>query len=448
MRTNKILFAAFFMAVFISGCGNTHHARGGAADPIVVSGDPVVGTEDPIVVSDDSTVIADEPIVVAPDPIVIADELTVAIDDSTESSTESSDDPIVASDDSTEDFDDPTVSSTNPQDDDTNVAINKSIAATFSEAMEPSTLTTVTYVVTRPDTTQVTGAVDYDLASHIATFNPGSDLEPNTTFTVTITTGAEDLAGNALAIDTVWSFTTGTEAAQTVAQERVDLGSASHFAVLASAAITNIATSVIIGDVGLTPDAGSNISGFSDPLTCPEVTGKMYAVDATGPACIVPAQQDPVLLSNAKSDAEAAFLNATASARGTPQSISGNLNGLTLYPGLYESGSSIEISAGGFLYLDAQGDANAIFVIRSATSITTLSTSQVILTKGAKANNVFWTAGSSVTLGANSIMKGTLIAGTSLSLQTGANLEGRALNQGAAAEAVTLDSSTITVPSP
>ncbi|MDO8644939.1 MAG: ice-binding family protein [bacterium] len=230
-----------------------------------------------------------------------------------------------------------------------------------------------------------------------------------------------------------------------IAQESVPLGSSSNFAILASGAITTIATSAITGDVGLTPDAGSNISGFSVPETCPEVTGDMYAVDATGPAC---ALIDPVLLMNAKNDSESAFINARAAVRGTPVSVSGNLNGLTLYPGLYESGTSLEISPGGSLYLDAEGDVNAIFIIRSATSITTEDTSEVVLTHGAKASNVTWTAGSTVTLGTNSIMKGTLISGSSISLLTGANLEGRALNQGAAAEAITLDSSTITVPSP
>jgi hypothetical protein len=229
------------------------------------------------------------------------------------------------------------------------------------------------------------------------------------------------------------------------AQESVPLGSCSNFAILASRAITNIPASAITGDVGLTPDTGANISGFSDPSTCPEVTGNVYAVDATGPAC---ALIDPVLLANAKTDAEIAFINARAAVRGTPQAISGDLNGLTLYPGLYESGSSLEISPGGFLYLDAQGDGNAVFIIRSATSITTEATSEVVLTNGAKAANVYWTAGSAVTLGTSSIMKGTLLAGTSVSLLTGANLEGRALNQGAAAEAITLDACTITVPSP
>jgi hypothetical protein len=233
--------------------------------------------------------------------------------------------------------------------------------------------------------------------------------------------------------------------AQASAQEPVPLGASATFAVLASAEITNIPSSTRSGDVGLSPDAGSNISGFSMPTTCPEVTGTVYAVDATGPAC---ATIDPTILSDAKADAGIAFMNARAAVRGTPQAISGDLNGLTLYPGLYESGTSLEISPGGQLYLDAQGDETAVFIIRSETSITTESTSEVVLTNGAKAANVYWTAGSAVTLGTDSIMKGTFIAGTSISLFTGVDLEGRALNQGAASEAITLDSCTITVPSP
>jgi hypothetical protein len=255
------------------------------------------------------------------------------------------------------------------------------------------------------------------------------------------TQGAKDLAGNALLADQVWRFTTGAGECQSP----VALGSASNFAILASAAITNIPTSSITGDVGLTPDTGANITGFSAPLTCPEVVGRLYAVDSSGPAC---ALVDAVLLSNAKADALAAFVNATGAARGTPTPISTNLEGLTFYPGLYESLTSIDLSAGGVLTLDAQGDPNAVFVIRSATAINTLSTSQVVLSGGAKAANVFWSAGSAITLGANSVMKGSLLASTAITLQTGAQLEGRALNQGAAAAAITCDACTITVPSP
>ncbi len=336
----------------------------------------------------------------------------------------------------------PAVAATTPADGATGVAFNAPITATFSEAMDPLTLDATTFTLAN-GATAVPGAVT--CAGATAVFTPSALLDPTTVYTATVTVGARSLAGNALAGAHTWSFTTWTQAAQAVTQVLVPLGACSNFAILASAAITNIPTSSITGDIGLTPDAGANISGFSEPGTCPEVTGKVYAVDASGPACAV---VDPVRLTSAKTDAEVAFVNARAAVRGTPQAISGNLNGLTLYPGLYESGSSLEISPGGFLYLDAQGDGNAVFILRSATSITTEATSEVVLAKGAKAANVYWTAGSAVTLGTNSIMKGTIIAGTSLSLLTGANLEGRALNQGAAAEAVTLDSCTITVPAP
>ena len=336
----------------------------------------------------------------------------------------------------------PIVISTTPANGATAVAFQAPITATFSEAIDPLSVTDAT-VTLKQGENSVSGTATSVGVTVI--FTPSTSLAPTTLYTVTITTGVKGLGGTALVKDEVWSFTTWAQEAQDITQEVVPLASSSSFAILASAAITNIPTSSITGDIGLTPDAGANISGFSDPANCPEVTGKMYGVDATGPACVL---IDPVLLANAKADAEVAFINARAAARGTPQAISGNLNGLTLYPGLYETGSSLEISPGGFLYLDAQGDGNAVFIIRSATSITTEATSEVVLTNGAKAANVYWTAGSTVTLGTNSIMKGTLIAGTSLSLLTGASLEGRALNQGAAAEAITLDSCTIVVPSP
>lgn len=341
----------------------------------------------------------------------------------------------------------PTVTLVNPANLVTLVCLNKTINATFSESMDPATITTAgnyTLAPTATPGTLVNGVVAYDAQTNIASFNPVADLTGSTNYTATIKGGAsgvKDLAGNALAVDKVWTFNTGT----TLCQTPVPLGTSSNFAILASAAITDIPTSAITGDVGLTPDTGAKITGFSSPLTCPEVTGVIYAVDAAGPAC---AQINPTLIQAAKDDALVAFTYANAAARGTATAITTNLTGLTLYPGLYESLTTLDFSAGGKLYLDAQGDVNAVFILRSSTAITTLSTSEVVLTGGAKATNVFWTAGSAITLGTNSIMKGTLIAGTAITLQTGANLEGRALNQGAAAAAISLDSSTITVPLP
>jgi hypothetical protein len=217
-------------------------------------------------------------------------------------------------------------------------------------------------------------------------------------------------------------------------QMPVVLGSSSRFAILSNSAITNIPTSAITGDVGISPGARASITG----LTNPEVAGTIFAADDAVPV--------PAMLIQAKTDALNGYADAVNAVRGTPTSISGDLNGLTFTPGLYESGTTIQISAGGFLYLDAKGDSNAVFVIRSANSITTLSTSEVVLKGNAQAKNIFWSAGSAVTLGTTSIMKGTVIASTSISLLTGARLDGRALIQSASAGQVSLDHSIVVRP--
>ena len=100
----------------------------------------------------------------------------------------------------------PTVSSTSPANFATDVAINPSITATFSEAMDPTTITPTTFTVTH-GTTPIPGAVTY--VDNVAKFNPTSNLIPNTVVTARITTGVTDLAGNALAANHTWSFTTG-----------------------------------------------------------------------------------------------------------------------------------------------------------------------------------------------------------------------------------------------
>ncbi|PUE33915.1 Ig-like domain-containing protein [Limnohabitans sp. Jir72] len=340
----------------------------------------------------------------------------------------------------------PTVTLTNPVDAGIAVCLNKTVNTTFSEPMDPLTLTTTTLTLAPSASLNlpVVAVITYDAGTQVASINPSANLSPSTAYTATVLSGSggvKDLASNALVANKVWQFTTGTSECQTP----VVLASSSNFAILGSAAINNIPTSLITGDVGLTPDTGASITGFSTPATCPEVVGHVYAVDGTGPAC---ALINPTLLSNAKTDVLSAYTNAIGAGRGTPTPITTNLAGLTFYPGLYESLTSIDLSAGSHLTLDAQGDTNAVFVIRSATSITTLSTSQIVLSGGAKASNVFWTAGSAITLGTSSVMKGTMLAGTAITLQTGANLEGRALNQGAAAEAISCDACTITVPSP
>jgi Ice-binding-like len=124
--------------------------------------------------------------------------------------------------------------------------------------------------------------------------------------------------------------------------------------------------------------------------------------------------------------------------------VAGDLGGQTLTPGLYTSTSSLAISSGD-LTLDAQGNANAVFIFQMASTLTTTVGRQVILSGGAQAANVFWQVGSSATLGTGSVFKGNILALASITATTGATVEGRLLARTAA---VTLDTNTITKPAP
>jgi uncharacterized repeat protein (TIGR01451 family) len=123
--------------------------------------------------------------------------------------------------------------------------------------------------------------------------------------------------------------------------------------------------------------------------------------------------------------------------------VSGDLGGLTLTPGLYNSTSSLGIT--GTLTLNGQGNPNSVFIFQVASALTTATSSQVVLIGGAQASNIFWQVGSSATLGTYSIFNGTILAQASISLGTGAALNGRAL---ARTGAVTLDTNTAVNPGP
>jgi hypothetical protein len=266
----------------------------------------------------------------------------------------------------------------------------------------------------------VSGIVSY--AGLTASFDPASDLAVNTTYTARITTGAKDLAGNPLQNDFVWDLTTSTSQTS-CGQALVVLGSADGFAVLAGSTVTNTGPTTVTGDLGVSP--GTAVTGFP-PGT---VIGAIHAGDPTAAGAIAD-------LTTAYNDAAGRTL--------CPIVLQGNLGGLTLTPGLYKSTSSLEITSGD-LTLDAQGNSSAVFIFQMASTLTTTAGRQVILTGGAKASNVFWQVGSSATIGINSVFVGTIMADQSVTLLTGATLDGRAL---ARIAAVTMDSNTVTKPAP
>jgi hypothetical protein len=309
----------------------------------------------------------------------------------------------------------PTVISVTPPNGAVGVCLNTVITATFSEAMNPASINTMTFIVAPG----VTGIVTLDGTGRIATFTASTNLALNTTYTATITTGAQDPSGNALASNYVWSFTTAT----LTCQAPVPLGTAANFEILAASTVTNTGPTIISGgNLGLSP--GSSVTGFPPgTLTPPAV------MDITDPTA-----------AQAQLDLTTAYNYAAGLTGGA--ALPGDMSNLTFLPGLYTNSGAVMLSAGS-VTLDAQGNANAVFIFQVGSSLTTIGTTQVVLAGGAQAQNIFWQVGSSATLGTYSAFQGTILSLESITLDTGATVTGRALAINAA---VTLDSNTVAAP--
>lgn len=206
---------------------------------------------------------------------------------------------------------------------------------------------------------------------------------------------------------------------QKVKMEKVAVGNASYFAVLSGSAITNTGETLIVGDLGLSP--GTSVDGFPPG----EINGTLRINDN--------------IANQAKVDLTKAYNDAAGRTSKDMVSLSGNIGGLTLTPGLYKSTSSLEISSGDVTF-DARGDKDAVFIIQIASSLTTTSGRKVKLSGDAQASNIFWQVSSSASFGTTSVFKGTVMALESITFDTGANLEGKALARNGA---VTLDGNTI-----
>jgi hypothetical protein len=282
--------------------------------------------------------------------------------------------------------------------------------------MNAATINATTFTLAGPG---AAGAVTYDAPDVTATFTPNPPLALDSTYTATITTGAQDIFGNAMATDFTWTFTTAAVACEAT----VPLNSAATFEALAGSTVTNTGPTVISGgDLGLSP--GSAVTGFPPgTLTPPAV---MHVTDPTA--------------AQAELDLTVAY-NYAAGVQGAAV-LPGDLSGLTFTPGVYKNSSTVTLSAGN-VTLDAQGDADAVFIFQIGSTLTTLGSTQVILAGGAQAQNIFWQVSSSATLGTNSAFQGTILSLQSITLDTGATLLGRALARNGA---VTLDSNTVTAP--
>jgi Ice-binding-like len=203
----------------------------------------------------------------------------------------------------------------------------------------------------------------------------------------------------------------------------VALGTAGGFAVLAGSGVTSTGATVLTGDLGVSP--GTSVIGFPP--------GTYSGTRSTGSA--------PAALA-AKLDLTTAYNDAAGRSLCRVTVTPTNLGGRTLTPGLYWSESSLEITSG-TLTLDAQGDSNAVFVFQAGSTLTTTSGLGIVLAGNAKASNIFWQVGSSATIGTGSAFFGTILAYQSVTMNTGATLNGRALARNGA---VTLAGNVITRP--
>jgi hypothetical protein len=328
----------------------------------------------------------------------------------------------------------PRVSTTSPVADSTGAALNTKVVATFTEAMDPLSITGASFTL-QQNGAPVPGNVTWGPGT-TATFTPANTLAANAAVIAKLSTDVRDLNGNPLAAPVSWSFTTGTVTAKGPAP--VSLGTAGNYAVLAKSAISTVPASSVTGDIGLGPAAASYITGFdlvADATnvfsTSPQVVGKVYAADYAVPT--------PEYLTTAVSNMESAYTD--AGSRPTPDFLelgTGNIGGLTLVPGLYKWTSSVTLPAD----VTLSGGANDVWIFQTTGDLVMSSAKRVVLSGGAQAKNVFWQVAGQATLGTGAHFEGIILCKTDVTLQTGATMNGRILSQ----TQVALQQATVTQP--
>lgn len=218
----------------------------------------------------------------------------------------------------------------------------------------------------------------------------------------------------------------------------VNLGMAEQYAILAQSAVTNVPTSAITGNLGLSPAAASYITGLSltasgSHWTSPQVIGDVLAAD-----------NNPLTLGDLTT-AVANMLTAYTDAAGRPTPDftnlgGGTIGGLTLEPGLYKWASSVTIPTD----VTLAGTSNDVWIFQITGDLKMSAAKAMILKGGAHAKNIFWQVAGLVDLGTTSHAEGVLLCKTAIKLGTGATINGRLLAQ----TAVNIASSTVTAPAP
>ncbi len=366
----------------------------------------------------------------------------------------------------------PLVSLASPADLATAVAVNSSVNATFNEAMDPTSITFTLQTSGPPLGAALAGSVTYDPLTNIATFTPTVFLATSTNYTATV--GGKDLAGNALVVPGVvsivapinkpnpWTFATAASAAPVPLA--INLGSAASFGIASRAGMTSTGVTVVNGDVALHPTA-----------TCTDSTGNAGASQT----CLV---KTYVSTTGLTVNGSIYYAGDPFDSGATANKVTNDLNtawvegknkidtfatgflvgelgaispGKTLLPGVYHE-SALGLAVGNIVNFDAQGDPNAVFILKVDSSFvdsgTLLQPTSVVLLNGAKARNIWFVAGLDITIGSGTTWNGNILAGRTATILDGSALNGRVLAGATGAGAITLTGAaspsvtTITVP--
>ncbi len=311
------------------------------------------------------------------------------------------------------------------------VALNGSVSVVFSEPMRADTLNANTFTLTSANVA-VPGTIIYSKSA--ATFWPAAHFASHAMYTATVTTGAKSSSGIALASNHVWTFTSGDTVTPGVP---VNLGQAGGFVILAKSAVSTVPTSIVTGNIGVSPAAATFLTGFSPTADASnvfsistQVTGKLFAADYAVPT--------PANLTAAVSDMELAFTDAAGRAPGYTELGAGNIGGMTLAPGVYKWGTGLLIPTD----VTLNGSATDVWIFQIAQNLTMSSGAKIVLAGGALPKNIFWQVAGLVDVGTTAHVEGVVLTQTSATLRTGATINGRLLAQ----TAVSIDGSTVVAP--
>jgi hypothetical protein len=336
----------------------------------------------------------------------------------------------------------PSVTSTDPVNTATGVVTGKQVTAIFNKAMDPATVNATTFTL-KQGTTAVAGAVSY--AGTTALFIPTSALGNNLVYDATITVGAKDTNGLAIAADYKWSFTTAGTSVTPPPPLAINLGLASTFGLASQAGLTSTGVTVVNGDVALYPlatcsdatgNAGASQTCLSKTYSSPTgmtVNGSIYwAADP---------YDNGQTAHQVTNDLNTAWVQGKNKIDNAGVIAGDEMNLKTFNAGVYHN-ANLGLAAGGTATLDAQNDANAVFIFKVDSTFvdsgTLLLPSKIVLVNGAQARNIWFVIGLDATIGSGTTFNGNILAGRTVTVKDGSKVLGRVLAGASGAGALTL----------